>query len=195
MKTRPAKKRTVRLQSREEIVAVTEPLASPVVDGGQADRPVSRHTFSGCRVCPHKNRAEVEKAFVNWRSLREIAQDFGVSKDSVARHAEALGLDERRAKNVRAALTRVVEKGFDTAAISGSALVAALGVLSKLDAAGQQIDRVEVHAKIASLFPRMSDAELEAFAETGGLPTWIVAAGEAATGEQANWPEDPHEHG
>src|ERR1035438_8685270 len=158
------------------------------------DRPVSRHTACGCRVCPHVNRVDIEKAFVNWRSLREIAREFGVSKDSVARHAEALGLDEKRAKNVRAALTRVVDKGLDTAAISGSALVAALGVLSKLDAAGQQVDRVEVHAKIAGLFPRMNDAELEVFAETGALPTWVGSAVEAATGEQVNGPEDPHEH-
>jgi hypothetical protein len=158
------------------------------------DRPASRHTTSGCRICPHESRAEVEKAFVNWRSLRDISREFGVSKDSVARHAEALGLDERRAKNVRAALTRVVEKGLDTAAISGSALVAALGVLSKLDAAGQQVDRVEVHAKIASILPRMNDAELEMFAESGVLPTWVGSAVEAATGEQVNGPEDPHEH-
>jgi hypothetical protein len=158
------------------------------------DRPSSRHTFSGCRICPHEHRLEVEKAFVSWRTLRDIAREFGVSKDSVARHAEALGLDERRSRNVRAALTRVVEKGLDTAEISGSALVAALGVLSKLDAAGQQVDRVEVHAKIAGLFPRMNDAELEVFAETGTLPVWALKDDQAATSDRVDETENRNEN-
>jgi len=87
-----------------------------------------------------------------------------------------------------------VEKGLDTAEISGSALVAALGVLSKLDAAGQQVDRLEVHAKIAGLFPRMNDSELEVFAETGALPVWALKDDQPATGDHVDETENPHEN-
>ena len=39
-----------------------------------------------CTVCLHARRSEVETALAGKTPLREIARQFGVSKDSVRRH-------------------------------------------------------------------------------------------------------------
>lgn len=39
-----------------------------------------------CTICKHPERAAIEAALVQGRSLRDIARHFGVKKDSVARH-------------------------------------------------------------------------------------------------------------
>src|SRR5215472_5794554 len=43
-----------------------------------------------CRVCRHANQAEIDRAIIHSESLREIARQFGISKDAVARHREHL---------------------------------------------------------------------------------------------------------
>ena len=55
-----------------------------------------------------------------------------------------------------------------------SAVVAAVQAYSKINAAGQWIERTE-KVSLNDLFDRMSTQELEAYAQTGTLPEWFKA--------------------
>ncbi|MFZ0339890.1 MAG: hypothetical protein WAL45_17810, partial [Terracidiphilus sp.] len=55
-----------------------------------------------CSVCGHKQREEIESAFIGWRSPAAIAEEYGLAdRTSVYRHAHALGLFPKRQKNIR----------------------------------------------------------------------------------------------
>jgi hypothetical protein len=54
-----------------------------------------------CSVCAHAQQEEIEAAFIGWRSPAAIAEEFGLSdRASVYRHAHALGLFQKRQRNV-----------------------------------------------------------------------------------------------
>jgi hypothetical protein len=127
-----------------------------------------------CSVCRHAERGEIETAFVGWRSSAVIADEFGLAdRASVYRHAHALGLFEKRRRNVRAALERIIEKAGEVD-VTASAVVAAVQAYAKINAAGEWIDRSET-VSMNALFERMSTQELEAYAQTGALPRWFSA--------------------
>jgi hypothetical protein len=125
-----------------------------------------------CTVCSHAKCAEIESDFVSWRSPGAIAQEYGLAdRSSVYRHARALGLFPKRQRNVRAALERIIEKAGEVE-VSAAAVVAAVQAYSKLNAAGQWVDRSE-HLNLNEMFDRMTQQELEAYARDGTLPDWF----------------------
>jgi hypothetical protein len=125
-------------------------------------------------VCHHERREEIERAFVGWRSPAAIAEEYGLAdRASVYRHANALGLNDKRKRNVRAALERIIEKAGDVD-VTASAVVAAVQAYAKINAAGEWIDRTET-VSMNDLFDRMSTEELEAYAQAGTLPGWFRA--------------------
>jgi hypothetical protein len=151
------------------------------------EKPVSlgRHQRN-CSVCAHPQREEIESDFVAWRSPATIAGDYGIAdRASVYRHAHALGLFPKRQRNVRAALERIIEKAGEVE-VSASAVFAAVQAYSKINAAGQWIDRSE-QVNLNDLFDRMTTQELEAYAQDGTLPNWFQNATLSATpvGRQA----------
>jgi hypothetical protein len=144
---------------------------------------LGRHKRS-CSVCRHEKRKEIEADFISWQSPATIAQEYGLAdRASVYRHAHALGLFGKRQRNVRAALEKIIEKAGDVDA-TASAVVAAVQAYSKINAAGQWIERSE-HVNVNELFERMTTAELEAYARDGSLPDWFTrTAGATATDSQ-----------
>lgn len=125
-----------------------------------------------CSVCRHEQRQEIESAFVGWRSPSGIAEEFALSdRASVYRHAHAVGLFEKRRRNIRAALERIIEKAGDVD-VTASAVVSAVQAYAKINAAGEWIDRTET-VSMNDLFDRMTAQELEAYAQTGALPGWF----------------------
>jgi hypothetical protein len=125
-----------------------------------------------CSVCAHKQREEIENAFISWRSPAAIAEEYGLSdRSSVYRHANALGLTEKRRRNLRAALECIIEKSGEVD-VTASALVAAVQAYAKINAQGEWIDRTET-VSLNDLFDRMSTEELEAYAQSGELPNWF----------------------
>jgi hypothetical protein len=89
------------------------------------------------------------------------------------RHAHALGLFPKRQRNVRAALERIIEKAGEVD-VTASAVVAAVQAYSKINAAGEWIDRTET-VSMNDLFEKMTTQELESYAQTGELPEWFKA--------------------
>jgi hypothetical protein len=133
-----------------------------------------------CNVCRHPQRDEIERDFIDWISATEIATTYGFKdKSSIYRHARSLGLVDRRIKNVRFALMRLIEQVAHVPANSNS-IVAACVALSKINSEGRYVDRKEV-LNLAPVFERMTAQELEEYASSGTLPPWAqveVKAGE-----------------
>lgn len=139
----------------------------------KAAKPVSlgRHRRN-CTVCAHQKCEEIEQEFVSWRSPKQIVEEYGLAdRTSVYRHAHAFGLMEKRKRNVRAALERIIESAGEVE-VTSSAVVAAVQAYAKINAQGQWVDRSE-HVNLNELFERMSREELEAYAIEGALPGWF----------------------
>jgi hypothetical protein len=139
------------------------------------DKPVNlgRHKRN-CSVCSHTQRREIEAAFVAWQSPATLATEFGLAdRASIYRHAHALGLFAKRQRNVRAALERIIEKAGEVD-VTASAVVAAIQAYSKINSAGQWIDRSE-QVDLNRLFERMTTQELDVYAKDGVLPKWFQA--------------------
>lgn len=132
-----------------------------------------RHEYH-CRICSHPKRVEIEQTFVTWNSPVRISKEYGVSRDSVYRHAHALGLMAKRRRNVRFALERIIEKAGDVEA-SAAAVVSAVAAYAKINANGQWVDRSE-SVNLNELFERMTGEEMEAYAKEGVLPSWFEQA-------------------
>jgi hypothetical protein len=137
-----------------------------------------------CSVCQHAQREDIEAAFIAWRSPVSIAEEYGLAdRSSVYRHAQAFGLSDKRKRNVRAALERIIEKAGEVE-VTAAAVVSAVQAYSKINAAGQWIDRSE-QVSLNDLFDRMSAEELERYAQQGTLPRWFEAASLSATPEDS----------
>jgi hypothetical protein len=140
----------------------------------------ARHAAE-CRICSHPQREEIERDFVNWRSPAAITKHYGLrNRSSVYRHAHAIGLFPKRQRNVRAALEKIIERAGEVE-VTAPAVVAAVQAYSKINAAGQWIDRSE-HVNLNELFERMTTQEMEGYARDGTLPAWFEAAVSATTG-------------
>jgi hypothetical protein len=126
-----------------------------------------------CSICAHTQCAEIEGEFVAWCSAAVIARQYGLAdRASIYRHAHALGLFAKRQRNVRAALERIIEKAGEVE-VTAAAVVGAIQAYTKINGAGQWIDRSE-NVSLNELFDRMTHEELEAYARDGSLPCWFT---------------------
>ena len=144
-----------------------------MAQGQKSEVSLGRHKRT-CSVCRHEQREEIESGFVAWRSPAALTEEFGLAdRSSVYRHAHALGLFPKRQRNVRAALERIIEKAGEVD-VTAAAVVSAVQAYSKINAAGEWIDRTET-TSMNDLFERMSAEELETYAQSGTLPEWFQA--------------------
>jgi len=128
---------------------------------------------AGCKVCGHRQREQIETEWCAWANTSRLAQEYKLSRNSIYRHVAALNLRERRGKNLRAALERIIEQA-DAVTVNAGAVVAAVQAYAKINSAGQWIDRTE-QVSLNDLFTRMSSNELEAYAREGNLPDWFTS--------------------
>jgi hypothetical protein len=129
-----------------------------------------RHEYH-CTICSHKQRDEIDEAFVNWGKPSRLATKYSVSRDSIYRHAHALGLMEKRRRNVGAALERIIEKADDVE-VNAAAVVSAVSALARINSQGQWVERTET-VSLNAVFERMTADELETYARDGKLPDWF----------------------
>ena len=140
----------------------------------ESSKPVNlgRHQYN-CTVCAHEKREEIEADFLSWKSPIRIAQEYGLAdRQNVYRHAYALGLFEKRRRNIRVALETIIEKAGEVD-VNAAAVVSAIQAYAKINAQGQWVDRSE-HVNLNELFERMSYEELDAYAKEGTLPRWFT---------------------
>jgi hypothetical protein len=133
---------------------------------------LSRHKAQ-CTICGHPKCAEIETAFVDWESPATLAKEYDLAdRASIYRHAHALNLFDKRKRNVRSALERIIERSGEVE-VTASAVVAAIQAYAKINAQGQWVERNE-YVNLNELFERMSREELEAYARDGNLPDWFT---------------------
>ncbi len=142
---------------------------------------LARHEV-GCKICAHLQRAEIERDFVNWRSPATIARQYKLrDRTTLYRHAWALGLMEKRRRNVRAALERLIEHAGEVE-VNANAVVQAVVAYAKINAEGRLVERSE-RVNLNDLFERITREELEAYAREGKLPAWFQAVAAATDGD------------
>jgi hypothetical protein len=152
--------RSVRMERHKSIAPATPNLA--------------RHE-RGCRICTHPSRVEIEQDFIAWRSPSKIASEYKLrNRATIYRHAHAVGLFPKRARNVRAALERIIEK-IDDVPVSAAAVIQAIATYARINAQGQLVERSE-QVNLNDLFDRMTLEELETYAKDGTLPWWFDRA-------------------
>jgi hypothetical protein len=150
------------------------------------DKPVNlgRHQL-GCNICNHEKCAQIEADFLSWKSPIKICIEYGLAdRTTIYRHAWALGLMEKRRRNVRAALEHIIEKAGEVE-VTAAAVVQAITTYARINANGLLVERKET-VNMNELFERMSREELLAYAERGQLPSWytrMVGATAADGGE------------
>jgi len=132
----------------------------------------SRHERD-CSVCAHPDRREIEREFCEWKPLAAISRERKLSRPALYRHAHATNLFESRDKNIRAALSHFIERGYKVR-VTASSFIAAIQAFAKINAAGEWIEKSEkVNASpTQELFGRMTRGEMLKYAETGALPDW-----------------------
>jgi hypothetical protein len=137
-----------------------------------SEKPVNqgRHEYH-CKICSHPQQEEIEREFVNWVSPSKIASEYSVSRDSVYRHAYAFGLMEKRRRNVRIALERIIEKAGDVE-VNAAAVVSAISAYARINSRGEWVERNET-VNLNALFERMSEEEMDHYAKDGTLPAWF----------------------
>jgi hypothetical protein len=129
---------------------------------------LARHKAQ-CLICRSEYREILETWFINWESPDQIIQkSVGLSRDSIYRHAHALGLFRKRARNVKVVLGKIIER-LGYAPVNGSTILSAVKLLAKMESEEQARENTDPR----KLFDRMSPAEREAFARTGALPEWF----------------------
>ncbi|MGE5736552.1 MAG: hypothetical protein ACM34E_15775 [Acidobacteriota bacterium] len=136
------------------------------------DKTVSkgRHEYH-CTICSHPDREHIEQAFINWSNTTKLAARYSVSRDAIYRHAHALGLMDKRRRNVRAALEKIIEKAGDVE-VNAAAVVSAVSALARINSQGNWIERTET-VSLNALFNGMTADELETYARDGKLPHWF----------------------
>ena len=73
-----------------------------------------------CLICSHEQCEDIENAFISWHSPEAIAAEYGLrDRAAIYGHASAAGLFERRQRNVRAALEKLIEKAGGQIEIDG----------------------------------------------------------------------------
>ena len=104
----------------------------PVLDGPDP------HLHAGkCTICKHPQRAEIERAFVDWCSPSEITSMFGLkSRATIYRHARARGLFELRRRNLHFGLGRIAEQVAEVKP-SAANVIAAFIAMAKINARGE----------------------------------------------------------
>lgn len=108
-----------------------------------------------------------------WESPATITKNYHLAdRATVYRHAHAFGLFEKRRRNVRAALERIIEQAAEVD-VTAQAVVTAVQAYAKINAQGQWIDRTE-RVDLNELFERMTQGELEVYARDGKLPDWFT---------------------
>lgn len=170
-----------RMKAKSAAVKKNKPQAETTVD-------VVRHQRM-CGICRHADRADIDRDFLSWKNPALICRERGIAdRSTIYRHAHATGLFERRRRNVRVVLEKLLERVSEVVEINGSVIVQAATALAKINAAGHLVERRET-VNLNEMFSRMTSSELEQYARDGILPTWfeqVVGTTHSVDGEESN---------
>jgi len=148
-------------------------MSTVLTDGEARDVRIRRHEAQ-CSICQHPQRQLIEEMWLDWCYTHGIAENFGVSRYGIYRHAHALGLFSIRRQNGIRVLEKLMERG-DVTEINGSVVVSAYKLFRELVRAEERVGPVQ-GPDLKMLFERLSKEEREAYARDGSLPEWFTRA-------------------
>ena len=157
-KTRPAKRKRNLLGARKtQRPSVPRKQNQPRT---QAQIDVMRHRRV-CTICHHPEREAIEEAFLQWRNVRLIANEFKATggATSIYRHARALDLFKKRNLALRTCLEFVIEQS-ERIMPTAEGLVKAIRAYTRINDAGEWIDTPTTHiVKVVAMAPDGRDLE------------------------------------
>src|SRR5436190_6958938 len=111
-----------------------------------------------CTICKHQGRLEIESALARGESLRDIARQFGASKDAVNRHqrciAEAL-MKSRQDRQIKSGNT-ILEQLDYYKSVAEQFLTDEDKALAALDRCHKQLD---LRAKLTGAYQKKQENE------------------------------------
>lgn len=120
-------------QSHDSAVASTPMPPKPGPSTAIPSTPDPERHSRKCIVCNHPQREEIDRAYLRWAGMYEIAKEFDFEDERlIYRHAHALGLDVLRRRNYRFALDRLIEKAY-RASVTGDTVIRAIRASCCLD--------------------------------------------------------------
>jgi hypothetical protein len=120
----------------------------------QAQIDVLRHRRV-CTICHHPERESIEEAFLQWRNVRFIANEFKATggPTSIYRHARALNLFKKRNLTLRTCLEFVIEQS-ERIMPTAEGLVKAIRAYTRINDLGEWIDTPTTHiVKVVAMAP------------------------------------------
>ncbi len=170
-KKRPPRKRP--LTEDEEFALVQKGVRVPLT-----------HHERLCLVCRNPLREAIEEEFVYWHSVRDIAETYQIHPHTIYRHARAVNLYDKRARNLRFALDHIIQRAQDVRVVTADSVVRAVHAFARINRDGQWVNP-STHVVVSSgsrTPPSPSDplpTDTIEVALTGGeLPTLLATEDE-----------------
>lgn len=120
-------------------------------------KPAARHAVDPkrhqrlCTVCSHPEREAIEEAFVHWGDALALDYDHDLtSLTSIYRHAHAMGLYQKRSRNMRYALENIIERSM-SATVTADSVIRAIRACSCLKDNGEWVDPPTTHRVIVNV--------------------------------------------
>ena len=88
-----------------------------------------------CSICRHPERDSIDQEFVEWGAVGSIAAAYGIQRRAIYRHAHATNLFERRNRDLRFALGRIIEQA-QTVEVTADSIVRAVRLFACLNDEG-----------------------------------------------------------
>lgn len=161
---------SARPKARKKIKAKSK--RKPRKTSKRRDQPVELTPHQArCSICFHECRDEIEEEFLHWHSPINTAYDFGVSERAIYRHAHAVGLFERRDRNLRYSLGRMIDRVDRIPVMTPESIIHAVQAFALINDQGQWIEpprhiivsqgpRLEASGNLVPLPPAGPDANL-----------------------------------
>src|SRR5580693_9571993 len=93
-----------------------------------------------CGICRSPDRERIEGDYIAWVSPSKICKRYSLkSRTTLYRHAQALGLTERRDTNIKGFLRSVLDRGQNVK-LTATAVMQAVVILTKLDSDNRWVD-------------------------------------------------------
>ena len=91
-----------------------------------------------CRICGDKLQSDVDDAFINWDSVDDIADEYGIDRSTVYRHAHATGLFPKRDRNIRRALSHIISEA-SSVTVTADSVIRAIKLFANINARGEWV--------------------------------------------------------
>jgi hypothetical protein len=112
-------------------------------DEASKNAPKSRSSFlpyhsRECSICRHPERDFIDREFLQWTPADSIAVAYRIQRRAIYRHAHATNLFERRNRDLRFALGRIIEQA-GAVPVTADAIVRAIRLYASLNDEGDWI--------------------------------------------------------